>query len=117
MTAGLLIYAAIAGIAIVEGLQRAVLAIRVTQRLSQLQATLREFRAADDDDSRQRLMLQGGFRTLALSLPLFVALALACLAIAVPLRWTPPTTATLTAYMSVLGVAAPAWWWFRRTRG
>lgn len=117
MTVGLLIYAVVAGIAIVEGLRRAVSAIRVTQRLSQLQATLRDFRAANDDDTRQRLMLQGGFRTLALSLLLFTILALACLAMALPLFLTTPTSVALTAYMAVLSVAAAAWWWLRRTRG
>ena len=113
MIAALLIYAGAAGIAIVEGLRRAMAAIGVAPRLTQLQDLLRAFRAAEDDDTRQRLILQAGLRTLALSFLLFASLAVACLVMLLPLPWVPTTTATMTAYMVVLSVAAVAWWRLR----
>jgi len=117
VTAALLVYAALAGVVIVEGLRIAFGRIGVRRRLVQLQCSLRAFQAATDDDSRQRLMLRAGLRTLSLSLLLFFALLVACAVMALPLPWVEMNATMLTTYMMVLTVVALAWWHLRHGRG
>lgn len=117
LTAALLIYSIAVGFAIVEWLKRTMTRIRVASRLSKLQATLRAFHAAGNDEARQSLILQAGLHTLTLSLLLFVALAIACLAMALPLLWIRVTTFELTFYMLALSTTAVTWWRIRYARG
>jgi len=112
----LLVYAAVAGIALVEGAWPALHRIGVRHRLSQVRITLSAFHAATDDDVRQRLILRAGFHTLALSLLLFATLTVACVVMALPLQWIPTDTLTLTAYMVAMTAAAFTWWRLRRRK-
>jgi hypothetical protein len=114
--AGLLIYSIVAGIAVVQWLMVVARKAAFTQKLSGLNAVMREFQAATDDDARQALMLKAGARTLGLSLLMLLTLAVAGLVMALPLFWLPITPGETAAYMAGLTVAALVWWRLRRPR-
>ena len=116
MLAGLLIYSILAGIAVVQWLMVVARKAAFAQKLSGLNAVMREFQAATDDDARQALMLKAGTRTLGLSLLLLLTLAVAGLVMALPLLWLPVTPGEMTSYMTGLTVAAVLWWRARRPR-
>lgn len=116
MVAALLIYAVAAGVAIVELLAFADRRIGFARRLADVNAGLKAFQAAQDDDTRQALLLRTGMRTLAVSLLLLLTLAMAGLVMAAPLPLQAFTTTDMTLYMVVMTVAALAWWRLRRPR-
>jgi Sulfotransferase family len=108
-----LIYSVGAGFAIVEWLLLTYRKLNVGQRLSTIESQLRAFRATQDDDERQRLVLRAGVLTLAVSTALLVVFLVAIAVMALPLLWTTPGSVALASYMLLMTAAALLRW---RTR-
>ncbi len=110
-------YSIAAGIVIVEWLVRATTRMKISLRLTRLQVALRAFRAAEDDEARQSLILKAGMQTLTVSLLLLATLLIACLVMVLPWAWFPVTEFELGSYMLCLSVTAAMWWRFRYAGG
>ena len=85
---------------------------RLTSALEELQS----FRAADNDDARQRHLIRGGMATLTLSLAVLAAIALLAAAYAAPVFLLPWTEREATIYFAASSIIAIAWWVLRRAR-
>jgi len=83
---------------------------RFTSALDELQS----FRAADNDDARQRHLIRGGVATLTLSLAVLASIALFASVYAAPMFLLGWTDREATIYFAVSGIIAIAWWMLRR---
>ena len=87
-----------------------------SRRLASALAEIQSFRAADNDDARQRHLIRGGIATLTLSLGVLAAIALLAAIYAAPMLLLGWTRDDATIYLAVSGIIAIAWWMVRRAR-
>jgi hypothetical protein len=86
------------------------------RRLASALGEIQSFRAADNDDARQRHLIRGGVATLTLSLAVLAAIALFAALYAAPMLLLAWTSREVTLYFAVSGIVAVAWWMLRRAR-